>query len=105
MGELLRGHPRCFSILTRPVALVGIDRNPAFQDPEFGLSSAVLQDETSSEMIVAEVTTTDRRRTRYQVKSKDDISKTRQGYKIETTGGETVRFSEEEVESISVVEE
>jgi hypothetical protein len=56
-------------------------------------------------MLVAEVTTTDLRKTRYQVESKDDISKTRQGYEIETAGGETVHFSEEEVESISVVEE
>ena len=56
-------------------------------------------------MLVAEVTTTDQRKTRYQVRSKDDIQKTREGYKIETAGGETVRFSEEEVESISVVEE
>jgi hypothetical protein len=56
-------------------------------------------------MLVAEVTTTDLRKTRYQVESKDDIHKTRQGYKIETAGGETVRFSEEDVESISVVEE
>ena len=56
-------------------------------------------------MLVAEVTTTDLRKTRYQVESKDDISKTRQGYKIKTAGGETVRFSEEDVESISVVEE
>jgi hypothetical protein len=56
-------------------------------------------------MLVAEVTTTDLRKTRYQVQSKDDIQKTRQGYKIETAGGESVSFSEEEVESISVVEE
>ena len=56
-------------------------------------------------MLVAEVTTTDLRKTRYQVESKDDISKTRQGYEIETAGGETVRFAEEEVESISVGEE
>jgi len=56
-------------------------------------------------MLVVEVTTTDLRKTRYQVDSKDDIRKTRQGYKIETAGGETERFSEEEVESISVVEE
>jgi hypothetical protein len=56
-------------------------------------------------MLVAEVTTTDLRKTRYQVESKDDIRKTRQGYKIETTGGETAHFSEAEVESISVVEE
>jgi hypothetical protein len=56
-------------------------------------------------MLVAEVTTTDLQKTRYQVESKDDIGKTRQGYKIETAGGETVRFAEEEVESISVVEE
>jgi hypothetical protein len=58
-----------------------------------------------TEMLVAEVTTTDLQKTRYQVESKDDIGKTRQGYKIETAGGETVRFAEEEVESISVVEE
>jgi hypothetical protein len=64
-----------------------------------------IRDETSSQMLVAEVTTTDLRKTRYQVESKDDIRKTRQGYKIETTGGETVRFSEEDIESISVVEE
>jgi hypothetical protein len=63
-----------------------------------------IQDETLSRMYVAEVTTTDLRKTRYQVESKDDIRKTRQGYKIETAGGETVRFSEEDVESISVVE-
>ena len=56
-------------------------------------------------MLVAEVTTTDLRKTRYQVESKDDIRKTRQGYKIETTGGETARFSEEEVKPISVVGE
>jgi hypothetical protein len=56
-------------------------------------------------MLVAEVTTTDLRKTRYQVDSKDDIRKTQQGYVIETASGETVRFSEEEVESISVVEE
>ena len=64
-----------------------------------------IRDETPSGMLVAEVTTTDLRKTRYQVESKDDIHKTRQGYKIETAGGETVRFSEEDVESISVVEE
>jgi len=56
-------------------------------------------------MLVAEVTTTDLQKTRYQVQSKDDIRKTRQGYKIETAGGESVRFSEEDVKSISVVEE
>ena len=56
-------------------------------------------------MPIAEVTTTDLRKTRYQVKSKDDIQKTRQAYKIKTAGGESVRFSEEDVESISVVEE
>jgi hypothetical protein len=64
-----------------------------------------LRNETPSRMLVAEVTTTDLRKTRYQVESKDDIRKTRQAYKIETAGGETVRFSEEDVESISVVEE
>ena len=68
-------------------------------------SSVVFQDTTPSEMLVAEVTTTDLRKTRYQVESKDDIRKTRQGYEIETAGGETVRFAEEDVESISVVEE
>ena len=68
-------------------------------------SSIVFQDTKPSEMLVTEVTTTDLRKTRYQVQSKDDIQKTRQGYKIETADGETVRFSEEEVESISVVEE
>jgi hypothetical protein len=56
-------------------------------------------------MLVAEVTTTDLRKTRYQVESKDDIQKTSQGYEIETAGGESVSFSEEEVESISIVEE
>jgi hypothetical protein len=56
-------------------------------------------------MLITEVTTTDLRKTRYQVQSKDDIQKTRQGYKIETADGESVRFSAEEVESISVVEE
>lgn len=56
-------------------------------------------------MLVAEVTTTDLRKTRYQVESTDDVRKTRQGYEIETAGGETVQFSEEDVESISVVEE
>jgi hypothetical protein len=60
-------------------------------------------------MPVAEVTTTDQRKARYQVESKDDIRKTPQEYKIETTGGETTgetaQFSEAEVESISVVEE
>ena len=56
-------------------------------------------------MLVAEVTTTDLRKTRYQVASKDDIQKTREGYTIETAGGESVSFSEEEIESISVVEE
>jgi len=69
------------------------------------LQAVVFQDERPSEMLVAEVTTTDLRKTRYQVESKDDIRKTRQGYKIETAGGETACFSEEDVESISVVEE
>jgi hypothetical protein len=87
------------------VALVGTDRPPPFQNPESGLSSAVFQDDTPTEMLVAEVTTTDLRKTRCQVESKDDISKTREGYKIKTASGETVRFPEEDVESISVVEE
>jgi hypothetical protein len=56
-------------------------------------------------MLVAEVTTTDLQKTRYRVQSKDDIRETRQGYEIETARGETVSFSEEDVESISVVEE
>jgi hypothetical protein len=56
-------------------------------------------------MLVAEVTTTDLRKTRYQVESRGDIRKTRQGYKIETANGEVVRHSEEEVESISVTDE
>lgn len=55
--------------------------------------------------MVVEVTKTDLRKTRYQVASKDDVKKTRQGYEIETANGETVRFSEGDVESISVVEE
>jgi hypothetical protein len=66
--------------------------------------SIVFQDKKPSEMLVAEVTTTDLRKTRYQVQSKDDIQKTRRGYEIETADGETVRLSEEDVESISVVE-
>ena len=56
-------------------------------------------------MPVAEVTTTDLRKTRYQVESKGDIRKTQQACKIETADGETARFSEEEVEPISVVGE
>jgi len=56
-------------------------------------------------MLVAEVTTTDLRKARYPVKSKDDIGKTRQGYEIQTADGETVRFAKEDVESISIVEE
>ena len=56
-------------------------------------------------MLVAEVTTTDLQKIRYQVESRDDIRKTRQGYEIEAADGDTAQFSEEEVESISVVEE
>jgi urease beta subunit len=56
-------------------------------------------------MLVAEVTTTDLRMTRYRVESTGDIRKTRQGYRIDTASGEAVRFPEEDVESISVVEE
>ncbi|MCS3698615.1 hypothetical protein [Salinibacter ruber] len=56
-------------------------------------------------MLVAELTTTDLRKTRYQIESTGDISKPQQGYRIDTAGRETMRFSEEEVESISVVEE
>jgi hypothetical protein len=61
--------------------------------------------ETPSVMVVAEVTTTDLRKTRYQVESRDDNQKTRKGYEIETTDGEVVRLPEEEVEPISVVGE
>lgn len=68
-------------------------------------SSIVFQDETPSEMPVAEVTTTDRRKTRYEVESRDDVTKTQQGYKIEATNGEVVRIPPDEVESISVVDE
>jgi len=56
-------------------------------------------------MLVAEVTATDKRKTRYRVESKDDIRKTRQGYEIETADGEVVRLPEEEVESINVTDE
>ena len=56
-------------------------------------------------MPVAEVTTTNLRKTRYQVESKGDIRKTRQGYKIETAKGEAACLTEEEVEPISVVGE
>lgn len=68
-------------------------------------SSVVFQNKTLSEMLVAEVTKTDLRKTRYKVESKDDIEKTRQGYKIETANGQVIQLSEEEVETISVVEE
>ncbi|MCS4047656.1 hypothetical protein GGQ04_002805 [Salinibacter ruber] len=64
-----------------------------------------LRDETPSGMLVAELITKDLRKTRYQIESTGDISKTQQGYRIDTAGRETMRFSEEEVESISVVEE
>jgi len=40
---------------------------------------AAFQAKTSSEMLVAEVTTTDLRKTQCQVESKGDIKKTRQG--------------------------
>ncbi|WP_263820600.1 hypothetical protein [Salinibacter sp.] len=56
-------------------------------------------------MLVAEVITTDLRKTRYQIESTGDISKPQQGYKVKATNGEVLHFSEEEVESISVVEE
>lgn len=56
-------------------------------------------------MLIAEVTKTDLRKTRYQVESKDGIRKTRQGYEIETADGEVIQIPEEDVESISVVEE
>ena len=58
-----------------------------------------------SEMPVAEVTTTDLRKTRYQVESKGDIRKTQQACKIEAADGGTARFLEEKVEPISVVGE
>ena len=69
------------------------------------LNTNAFQDQKPSEMLVAEVTTTDLRKTRYQVESRDDIQKTRKGYEIETTDGEVVRLPEEEVESISVTDE
>jgi hypothetical protein len=56
-------------------------------------------------MLVTDVTTADLRKTRYQLRSKDDIHKTRQGYEIKTAGGETMCFAEEDIESISIVEE
>ena len=58
-----------------------------------------------AEATATEVTTTDLRKTRYPVESEGDPRKTRQEYKIKTAGGETAQFSEEEVESISVVGE
>jgi len=64
-----------------------------------------LRDETPSGMLVAELITKDLRKTRYQIESTGDISKTQQGYKIEATNGEVLHFSEEELESIRVVEE
>lgn len=74
-------------------------------DPEPSPSLIALEDKKRSSVPVAEVTTTDLRKTRYQVESKDDIRKSREGYKIETADGDVLRFSEEDVESISVVEE
>lgn len=56
-------------------------------------------------MLVAEVTTTDLRKTRYQIESRDDVKQTRTGYEIETADGEVVQISEEEVEAITVVDE
>jgi hypothetical protein len=56
-------------------------------------------------MLVVEVTTTDLRKTRYQVQSKDHVTKTQHGYKIKAANGEVAQFSEDEVESISVVED
>lgn len=56
-------------------------------------------------MLVVEVTKTDLRKMRYQVESKDDIGKTRQGYEIETADGEVIQIPEEDVETISVAEE
>ncbi len=43
-----------------------------------------LRDETPSGMLVAELTTTDLRKTRYQIESTGDISKPQQGYRIDT---------------------
>ncbi len=74
-------------------------------DPEPSSPLIALEAKKRSSVPVAEVTTTDLRKTRYQVESKDDIRKTREGYKIETADGDVRRFSEEDVESISVVEE
>ena len=63
------------------------------------------QDQPPTEMFIAEVTTTDQRKTRYPIESRDDVTETRQGYKIKAANGEVARFSNDEVESISVVEE
>jgi hypothetical protein len=86
------------------VNLVGVDRTCRRR---LGCRSLILYiyNAMPIDMLVAEVTTTDLRKSRYPVESKDDIGKTRQGYEIETADGETVRFAEEDVESISVVEE
>ncbi len=56
-------------------------------------------------MLVAEVTKTDLRKTRYEVESRDDITETQQGYKIEAANGKVARIPADEIESISVVEE
>ena len=56
-------------------------------------------------MFIAEVTTTNQRKTRYPVKSRDDVTETRKGYKIKAANGEVTRFASDEIESISVVEQ
>jgi hypothetical protein len=77
--------------------------------PRVFLSPVVFQDERPSEMLVAEVTTTDLRKTPCRVDSKDHISKTRQqnptGVQDRNGRWGAACFSEEDVEPISVVEE
>lgn len=96
-------HPRTGCSST-PVDLVGVDRTCRLR---LGCRSLIVHINNAMpiDMLVAEVTTTDLRKSRYPVESKDDIGKTRQGYEIQTADGETVQFPEEDVESISVVEE
>jgi hypothetical protein len=92
-----------------PVSWLGVTDLPRLACtptcPHPSFSSASFQDETPSAMPVAEVTYTDRRKTRYRVESRDDVAKTQQGYKIEAASGEVVHISADEVETISVVDE
>ena len=100
----LIGHPHGLSAPTKPVALIGSTES-LLPSKTLTPASHLLYFKTKSPVkCSSSETTTDLRKTRCQVESKDDISKTRQGYKIETAGGETACFSEEDVESISVME-